>query len=397
MDKQTFLSRYLVDRRGTDSYKWDGMLEEKFGSRELTSMWIADMEFKTPEAVVDALVSRAQNGVFGYSSVPEKCYKAYSDWMERRYDFPLQKEWLRFTTGCVTAIAWMVQAFTKPGDPCLILTPVYYPFHNVVTYNDRRLVTVDLHYDEGRFTLDYDAIEKAIVDNGVKLFIQCSPHNPAGRVWTEDELDRLFSICRRHGVLVVSDEIHQDLVLTGRRFVPAAVVSGGAYRDMVVTLSSASKTFNLATLIHAHIIITDDKLRETYDHWARGMNRTENNVLGLEAAWAGYTYGEDWLSGLLAVIRDNYEYMKRELNARAPKVIVCPLEGTYLALLDLRQCMDAKEVKDFILKDCHLAVDYGEQFGEHFEGFVRLNLATDPALVNKAVNSIITELEKRNS
>lgn len=235
------------------------------------------------------------------------------------------------------------------------------------------------------------------MDNGVKLFIQCSPHNPAGRVWTEDELDRLFSICRRHGVLVVSDEIHQDLVLTGRRFVPAAVVSGGAYRDMVVTLSSASKTFNLATLIHAHIIITDDKLRETYDHWARGMNRTENNVLGLEAAWAGYTYGEDWLSGLLAVIRDNYAYMKRELNVRAPKVIVCPLEGMYLALLDLRQCMDAKEVKDFILKDCRLAVDYGEQFGEHFEGFVRLNLATDPALVEKAVNSIITELEKRHS
>lgn len=203
--------------------------------------------------------------------MPEKCYQAYSDWMERRYGFPLKKEWLRFTTGCVTAIAWMVQAFTKPGEPCLILTPVYYPFHNVVTYNDRRLVTVDLHYEEGRFTLDYDAIEKAIVDNGVKMFIQCSPHNPAGRVWTEDELDRLFTICRRHGVLVVSDEIHQDLVLTGRRFVPVAVVNGGAYRDMAVTLSSASKTFSLATLIHAHIIIiTDDKLREIFDHWARG-------------------------------------------------------------------------------------------------------------------------------
>ena len=165
--------------------------------------------------------------------MPEKCYQAYSDWMERRYGFPLKKEWLRFTTGCVTAIAWMVQAFTKPGEPCLILTPVYYPFHNVVTYNDRRLVTVDLHYEEGRFTLDYDAIEKAI--------------------------------------LVVSDEIHQDLVLTGRRFVPVAVVNGGAYRDMAVTLSSASKTFSLATLIHAHIIIiTDDKLREIFDHWARG-------------------------------------------------------------------------------------------------------------------------------
>lgn len=397
MDKQAFLSRYLVDRRGTDSYKWDAMLEEKFGSRDLISMWIADMEFKTPEAVVDALVRRAQDGVFGYSSVPEKCYTAYSDWMERRYGFALQKEWLRFTTGCVTAIAWMIQAFTKPEDHCLILTPVYYPFHNVVTYNDRRLVTVDLRYEEGCFSLDYEAIENAIVDSGVKMLIQCSPHNPAGRVWTEGELDRLFSICRRHGVLVVSDEIHQDLVLVDRPFVPAAMVRNGAYRDMVVTLSSASKTFNLATLIHAHIIITDEKLRETYDHWARGMNRTENNVLGLEAAWAGYTYGEDWLSGLLAVIRDNYEYMKQELHARAPDVIVCPLEGTYLAMLDLRRCMDAGKVKDFILKDCRLAVDYGEQFGANFEGFVRLNLATDPELVHKAVYRIITELEKRNA
>ncbi|MGN0977557.1 MAG: MalY/PatB family protein [Faecousia sp.] len=396
MTKEEFIRQYLADRSNTDCCKWDAELEEKYGSRDLISMWIADMEFRTPEAVVDALCERIRHGVYGYSTVPEEYYTALSDWMQNRYGLPVAKESVRFCTGCVTAIAWMLQAFTKPGDACLILTPVYYPFHNVVTYNDRKLVTVDLNCDENDcFTMNYEAIEQAIVDNKVKLLLQCSPHNPVGRVWTEDELIKLFEICRRHHVLVVSDEIHQDLCLFGHSFVPALAVANGAYRDRIVTLNAASKTFNLAGLIHSHIIIPDEKLRAQYDQFARGMDRNAANIMGLTATLAGYTHGAQWLECLIQVIEENYSYLTRELQKRAPDVIVTPLEGTYLALIDLRRCMAVEDVHDFILKDCKLAVDYGEQFGEHFKGFVRLNLATDPMLVKQAVQNIVTQLAKR--
>lgn len=396
MTKEEFVARYLVDRHNTDCNKWDAELEEKYGTRDLISMWIADMEFRTPDAVIKALTERVQHGVYGYADVPESYYPVLSDWMESRYGTSIPKDWVRFCTGCVTAIAWSLRAFTKPGDHCMILTPVYYPFHNVITYNDRQLVKVDLNCDENdNFTLNYEAIEQAIAENDVKLLLQCSPHNPAGRVWTEEELDKLFDICRRHNVLVVSDEIHQDLCLFGHKFVPALAVAGGKYRDMVVTLNAASKTFNLAGLIHSHIIIADEKLRAQYDLFARGMNRNANNILGLVATQAGYTQGGEWLNSLIEVIEDNYTYMKNELAEKAPKVKVVPLEGTYLAMLDLRSCMAKEQVHDFILKDCKIAVDYGEQFGENFMGFVRLNLATDPALVHQAVANIVQQLAKK--
>lgn len=388
MDKQEFLKKYLADRCGTDCMKWDG-LQEKFGETELLPMWIADMEFRAPDAVIHAMAERVRHGVFGYTQVPDAYYRVFSEWMGRRYHFPIQKEWLRFSTGCVTGIAWMIHAFTKPGDACMILTPVYYPFHNVVTNNDRSLVTVDLDYENGYFTMNYEAIEKAIVENQVKMFIQCSPHNPAGRVWTEEELDRVLAVCRKHQVLVVSDEIHQDLVLEGHTFVPAAAVSGGKYRDIVVTLSSATKTFNLATLLHSHIVITDDALRKVYDRFASGLNRTEVSVMGMTATQAGYEHGGEWLENVLEVIQDNYRYLKEELGKHLPEVTVCELEGSYLVLLDLRKLIGAGSAQEFVQKKCRLAVDYGEWFGESFAGFIRLNLATDPAFVRTAVENLI--------
>lgn len=394
MDKQEFLHKYLVDRHGTDCSKWDG-LEEKFGESDLTAMWVADMEFKTCDEIICAMEARVHHGVFGYSRVPQDYYDVFSDWMERRHQFPIQREWVRFSTGCVTAIAWMINAFTNPGDACMILTPVYYPFHNVVTNNQRRLVKVELEYSDGYFTMDYDAIEKAIEDNQVKMFIQCSPHNPAGRVWTEEELDKVLEICCRHDVLVISDEIHQDIVLGEKPFVPAAVVSGGKYQDMVITLNSASKTFNLATLLHSHIIITNGELRNVYDKFASALNRTEVSILGMVAAKAGYRHGEVWLEHLLEIIRDNYRYLKDELEKKLPEIEVCALEGTYLAMIDFRSYIKPEQTMDFIQGKCRLAVDYGEWFGKNYKGFIRLNLATDPAYVKYAVEKIITETEKQ--
>ena len=393
MNKQDFINRYLVDRHNTNSAKWDGM-KEKFGEDDLIPMWIADMEFRTCDAISDALIDRCRHGVFGYSIVPDTYYQAFSGWMEERYCFPIKKEWVRFSTGCVTAISWMIHAFTKPGDSCLILTPVYYPFHNVVTNNDRKLVKVDLNYQNGYFTMDYDAIEKAITDHNVKMFLQCSPHNPAGRVWSEEELEQVLAICKKHNVLVVSDEIHQDLVLGKRAFVPAAMVSEGKYRDIILTLSSASKTFNLATLLHSHIVITNDKLREQYDKFASGLNRTEVSIMGMIAAQAGYEQGSEWLEHVLEVIRDNYSFLKTELQKNLPEVVVCDLEGTYLSFIDMKAYIEPDKVQEIIQGQCHLAVDYGEWFGDRYKGFIRLNLATDPEYVKQSVKHMISEVKK---
>lgn len=393
MEMQEFLTQYVVERRGTDSMKWDE-LGDKFKDADLLAMWVADMDFCTCDAIRDALVERISHGAFGYANVPESYYEAYSNWMEKRYNFPVHKDWVRFSTGCVTAIAWMIHAFTKPQEACLILTPVYYPFHNVVTNNDRKLVTVDLDYADGYFTMNFAAIEQAIVDHQVKMFLQCSPHNPVGRVWSEQELSQILDICARHQVLVVSDEIHQDILPGEKPFIPSAIVADGKYRDRILTLTSASKTFNLASLVHSHIVITNSSLMQIYDRFASGLNRTATNAMGITATEAGYTGGSAWLKNIVAIIRENYNYLKRELNENVPNITVCALEGTYLVLLDLRGLVNPEDTEDFIQRRCRLAVDYGEWFGDHFKGFVRLNLATSPENVQLAVSNIIREAGK---
>lgn len=225
------------------------------------------------------------------------------------------------------------------------------------------------------------------------MFIQCSPHNPAGRVWSEEELDRVLAICMKHEVLVTSDEIHQDIMTGGCKFVPSAVVADSSYRDIVLTLSSATKTFNLATLLHSHIIITNDALMKRYDAFASGLNRTEVSIMGMTATMEGYKHGGEWLSGLLALIRSNYDFMKSELSRELPDAVTCCLEGTYLAMIDLRKCLDPSKTCEIIQGKCRLAVDYGEWFGEGCEGFIRVNLATDPAIIRRAVGNLVRELK----
>ncbi|MCD8189136.1 MAG: pyridoxal phosphate-dependent aminotransferase [Clostridiales bacterium] len=392
MEKQEFLNRYLVNRQGTSSSKWDG-LKGKFGEDGLLPMWIADMEFKTPEAVTAALQQRIDHGVFGYSFVPDSYYEAFQNWMETRHNCKIEREELRFSTGCVTGISWMIHAFTEPGDTCLILTPIYYPFYNVVTNNDRRLATVGLDYDEGYFTMNYEAIEKAIVEQDVKMFLMCSPHNPAGRVWTEEELDKVLAICQKHNVLVVSDEIHQDLMAPGHSFIPAANVGGGKYRDILLILNSATKSFNLATLIHSHIIIFNEELRKVYDRFASGLNRTEVSVMGMIATEAAYRDGGEWLDALRQVIHDNYIYLKERFAAELPGVRMTALEGAYLPMVDLRAYVTGDACQEVIQGKCKLAVDYGQWFGEGYDGFIRVNVATDPAIIQEAADRIIREIK----
>ena len=388
MKKQEFLKEYLVDRKNTNSLKWDA-LDVRYGDPDLISMWVADMEIKSPKEIIEALKNRCEHGVFGYSYASDEYYSALISWLKENHNFNIEKDWIRFSQGVVTAIYCFINIFTKINDSVLILTPVYYPFHNAVKDNNRKLITSDLINNNGYFTINYEDVEKKIIENDVKLFIQCSPHNPAGRVWKEDELRKMLEICKKHNVLVVSDEIHQDLVLKGNKHIPAATVDNCKYADNIITVNAASKTFNLAGLTHSNIIISNPKIRENFDLEFKKINQTEVNILGMLATQVGYEKGKEWLENLIDLIQDNYDYLKSELNKNISDIIVTPLEGTYLAFLDLRKIISVNEVKTFIQDKARLAIDFGEWFGDSFKGFIRLNLATDPEIVKKAVSNII--------
>ena len=393
MTAEQFCDAYGVERRGTNTLKWDA-LGDIFGEADLTPLWVADMEFKTVPAVIDALQKRVEHGAFGYGTVPDSYYDAFCAWQKKRHGIIVTKKELRFATGVVGGLYAMVHAYTQPGDAVAICTPVYYPFSDSVNNSGRKIAECELDNSGGTYTLDFSKFEKVIADNKAKLFILCSPHNPVGRAWTENELKQAFDICRKHGVIVVSDEIHQDFISPGHRFISSSNVSGGAYKDMLVTLNSGSKTFNLAGLIHSHVIIYDEKLREKYDGYIQSIGQAEANVLGLTGMEAAFRHGEEWLAGLNTMIQKNYAYMKAEFAAKAPRVIISPLEGTYLTWLDLRAYITVAETAEFSQKKCRLAVDVGEWFIDRGgEGFIRINLATLPQYIELAVRNIIANLK----
>lgn len=393
MNKNKFIEQYYVERKNTTSVKWD-LLEERFGNPNLISMWVADMDFKTCDSVTEALKNRIEHGVYGYSYIPQSYYDSFFDWMENKHGYRPQEDWVRISTGIVSALYWFVNCFTKPNDSIIIMTPVYYPFHNAVKDCNRNLVTCDMLNKDGCFTVNFDAFEKAIVQNNVKMYIMCSPHNPVGRVWKEEELDRMLSICEKHNVLVISDEIHQDFVFGENKHIPATIVSDGKYSDNIILVNAASKTFNLASLLNSNIIISSSELRAKFDEFSKMNIHTGYNTLGLTATEVAYATGLEWLDSLKDVIQSNYDYIKKELKEHIPEIIVSPLEGTYLLLLDMRACIDPENIKDFVQDKCNIAVDYGEWFGKNYKGFIRLNIATHPQIIEKMVANFICENKK---
>lgn len=387
MNREEFLNTYLVNRKDTNCYKWD-CLVENYGSDDLIAMWIADTEFKIPVEVKEALMSRINHGAFGYTKVSDEYYNTFISWMRKKHNTTIQKEWVRFSTGCITAIAWMINAFTSVNDNVAIMTPVYYPFYSVISKNNRNITMIELDYHDGYFSIDFDCFEEKIKNDYVRMLLLCSPHNPCGRVWSEEELIKIFDICEKYGVIIVSDEIHQDLALFEHKFLPALSVKGGAYKDNIVTVSSASKTFNMASLLHSHIIISNERLMKKFDIYAGGINRTESNQMGLIATQAAYEYGSEWLEHVKSIVEDNYRFVKEELEGQNKGIKVCSLEGTYLLFIDFTSVLSPDEMKGFFIDKCKIAPDFGEIFGLGYECFARLNLATDPALVKLAVERI---------
>lgn len=360
-------------------------------------MWVADMEFRAPDEVIDALNKRVSHGVFGYTHLWDSYFEAFFNWQKKRYNIDLKKEWISFSSGLVNALYLIVNAFTGKGDNIIILTPVYYPFHNAVKDNERNLISCDLKNNNGIFSIDFEEFENKIIKNKVKLLIFCNPHNPVGRVWTNEEIEKVFEICKRHNLFIVSDEIHQDINMGIRPFISAlSIKNKNDYTDKLIVLNSASKTFNLASMLNSHIIIPNEEIRKIYKKFVSRFNRTEFNLLGLIATEAAYKYGENWVDGLLKTIKRNYEYIKTEFENKIPEIIISPLEGTYLPFFDLRNAVNPNRVKEFIQDDCKIAIDFGEWFGNNFKGFIRVNIATDFKYIDYFVNTVIKQLKNKS-
>ncbi len=381
-----------VDRRNTDCSKWDE-LTSVFGESSLQAMWVADMDFRCPECVIEAIKEYADFGVFGYYKPRDSYAQAFMDWERNHHGHEVRQEWLRFAPGVVPAFNWLVQILTEPDDAVLVQTPVYYPFLDAVTNNNRVLVCSDLKNTDGIYTADLEDFEKKITEHKVKLFILCSPHNPVGRVWTLPELRAMLELCEKHGVYVISDEIHHDFVFPGNVHVPSAAV--GAYDRFLVTLTAATKTFNLAGCQNSFVIIPDQEIREKFDRFAKTIRIQSGNPFGYLAVESAYRNGLPWLEEVRRIIYDNYRYVRETLLNAFPKLAVSPLEGTYLLWIDFGVYLKAEEMHDFMQKTCRLAFDYGDWFGgERFGTHIRMNLATSRELVEEAVSRIIQNLPR---
>lgn len=380
----------FVNRKNTDCAKWDG-LKDRFSSDNLQAMWVADMDFKSPECVISAIKEYVQSGVFGYYLPPESYLNAFLDWEKDVHNFILEKEWIRYSIGVVPAINWLIQFLTKPNDSIIVQTPVYYPFLDAVNRNNRKLICSDLVVQNGIYSIDFEKFEHDIIDNNVRLFILCSPHNPVGRVWKYDELKQLLDICQKHHVYVISDEIHQDIVHQNHKHLPSASI--GNYNDFLITLTSASKTFNIAAYQNAFVIIPNDNIRKQYDEFLNAMRLRCGTSIGYIATEAAYRHGRPWLNNLLDTVYGNYTYAKDTLEKALPNIVITPLEGTYLMWIDFSAYLKADEVIDFMEKKCGLAFDFGEWFGgSRFGTYIRMNLATSREMVESAVNKILTNI-----
>ena len=381
-----------VDRIGSNCNKWDG-LEAKFGDPDLMALWVADMDFKVPQCVIDACTEYAQYGIYGYYKIPDGYYQNFIDWQKKYHDVEIKREWIRFSPGVVSPVNWYVKMKTEPGDAVLVQKPVYYPFLDAINNHGRKLVSSDLVNTNGVYTVDFVDFEKQIVDNNVKLFILSSPHNPAGRVWKREELEQMLQICRKHNVFVVADEIHHDLIMPGYEHTEILNIKG--YEDMLVAITAGSKTFNLAGCQNSYVILPDEKLRAEYDAFMADLRMGGGNAFGNVAVEAAFKGGREWLDEVLKIIHTNAKIIEDTFAEKLPKAVVTPLEGTYLQWVDFGAYVKPEEMKAFIQDGCKLAIDFGDWFGgEQWATFARFNLATSTENIQEAANRIVSYLTK---
>lgn len=370
----------VIDRNDTLSIKYDVVKD-----KDIIPMWVADMDFRTCDEVVEALTRCAQHGIYGYSDVSDGYLDAVVGWMKNRHHYEIEKAWIVQTPGIVFAINHALQAFTNEGDKVIVTTPIYHPFVNTTTMLNRCIVKSEMILEDGEYRVDYNDFEQKIKDNDVKVFILCSPHNPLGKEYTYEELETLLNICNKYNVLVISDEIHMDFELFKHQHVMSATINK-AYAQNMITCTSPSKTFNLAGLQVSNIIIENEELRNKFKKQLDLSGFHGLNVMALHACESAYRYGNEWLDGMLAYLENNISLLAKAFPLDHPYVKLIPMQATYLAWLDCRGLnLDKEELKTFIEEKVGIKCNMGDMFFDGGEGFIRLNLACPSSVVEKAI------------
>ena len=381
----------IVNRRQTNSIKYD---REKAQDTRIIPMWVADMDFETLPEVKQVLIKRAEHGIFGYAAPTDSYYQSVIHWLGTRHDFHVEKDWIIPTPGIVTALKLAVRAYTKPSDNVMIMKPVYYPFDASIQLNGRTVIECPLSFNGKKYICDFDVFEQQIVQNNVKMFILCHPHNPIGRVWSRNELYQIGMICKKHHVYVVSDEIHMDFVYGDNQHIAFYNVDQ-SFKDFTIICTSPSKTFNLAALQTSNIIIANEDMRKKFVDEKIASGISDPNIFGLEACIAAYTYGAKWVDELLVYLQGNIDYMKTFFAEHLPEIKVIDPQGLYLVWVDMRSLgMNNQELEDFMLKKAHLWLDEGYIFGTGGDGFERFNVACPRSVLKQALEQLESAIKE---
>lgn len=384
MEKYNF--DQIIDRRGTNCLKYDFAVE-RGKDADVLPLWVADMDFQVADGIRERLHQSVEHGIFGYSESKEDYYQAVAGWYRENFSWEPKKSWLVKTPGVVFAIAMAVQAYTKPGDGVLIQQPVYYPFSEVIKDNGRNIVNSPLVLRDGRYEMDFEDFEKKMVENKVKLFLLCSPHNPVGRVWDKAELERVGEICLRHHVIVFSDEIHSDFTYGKKHFVFSSLRP--EFEKISIVATAPSKTFNIASLQVSNVWIADEKLRNAFKRVKSSAGYSQLNGLGLVACQAAYETGRDWLDQVKLYIKENLDFTREYLEEHLPKLRLIEPEGTYLIWIDFRALgLSEEEREELICKKAKLWLDSGAIFGADGEGFERINIACPRSVLKEALDRL---------
>jgi cystathionine beta-lyase len=375
-----------VEREGTSSVKFD-LREEVFGVKDVIPMWVADMDFKTPGFIVSSMKNRLDHEIFGYSFRPPEFYSSIANWVRQRHNWQIEKDWVCFSPGIVPALNFCTLAFTETGDSIIVQPPVYFPFFSAVESHGRKLIYNRLKETDGKWEMDFDSLV-ASIGTGTKMIIISNPHNPVGRVWTEEELSRLAAICMESGILILSDEIHSDLALPGYTHVPVASLSQ-AIASRTITLMAPSKTFNLAGLSTSMVIISDPALRISFKRFVERLHVGNGNLFGIIASISAYNDGHEWLDALREYINGNVSLVEDYCREMIPEILPVRPEATYMIWLDCRKLgLSGTELQKFFVTRAGVGMNEGSTFGPGGEGFMRMNVATPRNTVKKALERI---------
>ncbi len=382
-----------IERRNTQSSKWDNV-GARVGNPEALPMWVADTDFPCPEPIVKAVQERAAHPIYGYPYVVPEFYTVTAEWVTRRYGWKIEPQWAIYTLGVVPVINTAIQAFSEPGDEIVILPPVYHPFAHAVRDNDRVVSGAALIYENGRFDIDFEELEKRLASPKAKLLICCSPHNPSGRVWNEEELRKVAEMALKHNVLVVCDEIHADVMLFGHKHIPMASLDE-RFAQNTITCYAPSKTFNIAGLRGSGIIIPNESVRKAMQKRFTANRAIQQNVFALPAYLAAYTECDDYIDQLIPYLEGNVKFIDSFLRENMPKIKLMKPDATFLAWLDCSELgMDADELADFFINKAKVAVNRGDSFGKEGAIFERINFGCPRSTLEEGLKRLKAEYDK---